>query len=122
MGSHRVGHDWCDLAAAPALSWTCQHNGTQFKEESDHRAFIHLWGNSKNRQVNKDNIKKWSGIFFLNSTVIELSVIKQVQGGGTHYTKWNDQQILLEKYLQDHNYENEPAMKNLLWIQWRKRV
>ena len=61
-------------------------------------------------------------IFFLNSTVIELSVIKQVQGGGTHYTKWNDQQILLEKSLQDHNYENEPAVKNLLWIQWRKGI
>ena len=54
--------------------------------------------------------------------MIELSVIKQVQGGGTHYTKWNDQQILLEKSLQDHNYENEPAVKNLLWIQWRKGI
>lgn len=75
-----------------ALSWAWQHNGTKLKEDPDHRAYIHLRGNSKNRHVEKDNIKKWSGIFFLNSTVIELSVIKQVQGGATHCIKWNDQQ------------------------------
>ena len=39
MGSHRVGHDWHDsAAAAAALSWTWQQNGTQFKEDPDHRA------------------------------------------------------------------------------------
>ena len=49
MGSHRVGHDWCDLAAAAVATWEAHkatlHLREMFQKAKISSSFFGGWGN-----------------------------------------------------------------------------
>ena len=71
MGSHRVGHDWSDLAAAAALSTWSQ----------SYRCFTSSWGHNG----------EWDIILALQRTHILVRMTKMITSGEFYYKKKKNQ-------------------------------
>ena len=71
MGSHRVRHDWSDLAAAAAAAWESRTGSTETIWPSKYKIFT-LWALKENVCWPEANVNEW--YYWLVSSFLFLAM------------------------------------------------